>query len=144
MVNQPDDTDRESRKRRLDRFSRNERIFPGGEHETHGCTGCARIIADRFGGEVRGYYYAHNPTARVGEAEGGHDFAITSDQFLVDPWLFHYYGESAVLDLAVPAGRAEALARYGPEENWQRVPNVPRALPGQERRARLAPQANAG
>ena len=136
--------DRESYRRRLERFSRSERIFPGGEHETRNCTGCARIIADRFDGEVRGYYHAHNPTARVGESEGGHDFAITFDQFLVDPWLFHYYGESPVLDLSVPADQAEALARYGPEENWQRLPSVSRALPGQERKARLVRQANAG
>lgn len=136
--------DRDSHKRRLERFSRNERIFPGGEDETRNCTGCARIIADRFGGEVRGYYHAHNPTAGVGETEGGHDFAITSDRFLVDPWLFHYYGMSPVLDMDVEADQAEALARYGPEENWQRVPHLPRALPGQERKARLTRKANAG
>jgi hypothetical protein len=135
---------RDSHKRRLERFSRNERIFPGGEHETRNCTGCARIIAERFGGEVRGYYHAHNPTAGVGETEGGHDFAITSDRFLVDPWLFHYYGMSPVLDLDDPAEQAEALVRYGPEENWQPVPHVPRAMPGQERKARSARQANAG
>jgi hypothetical protein len=136
--------DRDSYKRRIERFSRNERIFPGGEHETGSCTGCARIIADRFGGEVRGYYHAHNQTARVGESEGGHDFALTSDQFLVDPWLFHYYGESPVLDMTNPVEREEAQARYGPEENWQRLPNVSRAMPGQERKARLTRQANAG
>jgi hypothetical protein len=117
--------DRDSRKRRLDRFSRNERIFPGGEDETRHCTGCARIIADRFGGKVRGYWHDDNPTARVGEVEGGHDFAVTSDRLLVDPWLFHYYGESPVLDLEILAERAEALARYGPEENWERLPDVP-------------------
>jgi hypothetical protein len=136
--------DRDSHKRRLERFSRSERIFPGREHETGNCTACARIVADRFGGEVRGYYHAHNPTALVGETEGGHDFAVTSDRFLVDPWLFHYYGETPVLDLDVSAEQAEASARYGPEENWQRVPNLPRALPGQERKARLVRQANVG
>ena len=136
--------DRDSHKRRLERFSRNERIFPGGEHETRNCTGCARIITDRFGGEVRGYYHAHNLAARVGEAEGGHDFAITADQFLVDPWLFHYYGESPVLDLAVPADRVEAAARYGPEENWQRLPNVPRAMPGQASKGSSLLAAKAG
>jgi hypothetical protein len=114
--------DRDSHKKRLERFSRSKRIFPGREHETGNCTSCARIITDRFGGEVRGYYHAHNPTALIGETEGGHDFAITSDRFLVDPWLFHYYGESPVLDLAAATDRDEALARYGPEENWQRVP----------------------
>ena len=91
-----------------------------------------------------GYYHAHNPNARVGESEGGHDFAITSDRFLVDPWLFHYYGASPVLDMDVPADQAEALARYGPEENWQRVPNLPRVLSGQQRRPPLARQVNAG
>jgi hypothetical protein len=39
--------DRESRKRRLDRFSRNEKIFPGGDHATGNCGACARIITDR-------------------------------------------------------------------------------------------------
>ena len=133
--------DRDSRKRRIDRFSRNERIFPGGEHETRNCTGCARIIADRFGGEVRGYWHDDNPTARVGEVEGGHDFAITPDRLLVDPRLFHCYGESPVLDLNVPAERAEALARYGPEENWQRLPDVPDAW---SRRRPFLPRPDTG
>jgi hypothetical protein len=115
--------DRDARKRRLERFSRNERIFPGGEHETGHCGACARIIAERFGGEVRGYWHENNPTARVGEAEYGHDFAITEDRFLVDPWLYHYYGDSTVLDLTEPAGQAEAAARYGPEGNWKPLPS---------------------
>lgn len=97
--------DRNSHKRRLERFSRSERIFPGGEQETSNCGACARIIAERFGGEIRGYYHAHNPTARIGEGEGGHDFAITPDRFLVDPWLYHYYGEPPVLDMTVRADR---------------------------------------
>jgi hypothetical protein len=136
--------DRDSHKRRLERFSRNERIFPGGEHETRNCTGCARIIAGRFGGEVRGYYHAHNPTAGVGESEGGHDFALTSDGFLVDAWLFHYYGANPVLDMRLAEDRAEALVRYGPEENWQRVPDVPRTMPGQASKARSILAAKAG
>jgi hypothetical protein len=136
--------DRDSHKRRLERFSRSERIFPGGEHETRNCTACARIIANQFDGEVRGYYHAHNPTAGVGEAEGGHDFAITSDQFLVDPWLFHYYGVSPVLDMKVPADRAEALARYGPEEHWQRMPDVPRAQAGKASKPGAILTAKAG
>jgi hypothetical protein len=114
--------DRTTRKKRLERFSRSERIFPGGEHETGNCTACARIITRRFGGEVRGYYHADNPSARVGEIQYGHDFAVTEDRFLVDPWLYHYYGESPVLDMDVHADRAEAAARYGPEENWKLMP----------------------
>ncbi len=127
--------DRESHKRRLDRFSRNTRIFPRGEHETRNCTGCARIVTARFGGQILGYYHAHNPTAAVGETEGGHDFAVPADEFLVDPWLFHYYGETPVLDMKVRADRDVARSRYGPEENWQRVPDPPeiaRRNPGRE------------
>jgi len=113
-----DSVARQERRRRLERFSRSERIFPGGEHATRNCTPCARIIADRFDGEVRGYEHWENPTARVGKLEYGHDFAVTAHRFLVDPWLFHHYGDSPVLDLDIPAERAEALARYGPQENW--------------------------
>ena len=112
------------------RFARNERIFPGGEDETGHCTACARIVAERFGGGVRGYWHDDNPTARVGETEGGHDFAVTADRFLVDPWLYHYYGESPVLDLDAVAARAEAAARYGPQENWRLLPDLPEAVPG--------------
>ena len=115
--------DRDSRKRRLERFSRNEKIFPGGDHVTGKCGACARIITDRFGGQVVGYWHEDNPAARVGETEGGHDFAVTEDRILVDPWLFHYYAEPPVLDLTEPAGRAEALARYGPEEKWEMLPS---------------------
>jgi hypothetical protein len=136
--------DRNSQKRRLERFSRSDRIFPRGEHETGNCTACARIVTDRFGGEVRGYYHAHNPFALVGATEGGHDFAITSERFLVDPWLFHYYGEAPVLDLSTASDRSEALARYGPEENWQRLPDMPRVPPQQPPVARSALTAKAG
>jgi hypothetical protein len=119
-----DSAARQQRRRRLERFSRNEGIFPGGEHETGHCAGCARIIVGRFGGEVRGYWHEDNPTARVGEVEDGHDFAVTADRFLVDPWLHHYYGDSPVLDLTEPAGQAEALARYGPQEKWELLPGL--------------------
>jgi hypothetical protein len=115
--------DRASRKHRLERFSRSERIFPGGDHPTGNCGACARIITDRFGGKVVGSYHAENPSARVGETEYGHDFAITEDRFLVDPWLYHYYGDPPVLDLMEPAEQAEAAARYGQEENWQPLPS---------------------
>jgi hypothetical protein len=61
--------------------------------------------------------------ARVGEVEFGHDFAITEDRLLVDAWLYHYYGETPVLDLEEVGGRAEAYLRYGPEENWKPLPS---------------------
>jgi hypothetical protein len=116
------DEPRQRHRRRLERFARNAKIFPGGEDATGLCSACARIIADRFGGEVRGYWHEDNPAARVGETEGGHDFAVTPERFLVDAWLFQYYGDSPVLDLTDAADRAEAVTRYGPEEKWELVP----------------------
>jgi hypothetical protein len=125
MVTGPKREQRHELRERLDGFARDEKRFPGGPHETGSCTGCAYLIVGQFGGQVRGYFHAHNETARIGETEGGHDFAITPEDFLVDPWAFHYCGEEPVLDLTIAADRAEARARYGPEENWQKLPDAP-------------------
>jgi hypothetical protein len=125
---------------RLADFARDAERFPGGPHESGSCTGCAYLVVERFGGQVRGYFHAHNDAARIGEAEGGHDFAITPEGFLVDAWAFHYCGEEPVLDLTAAGDRAEALARYGPEENWQKLPDGPvlsGRAPGRERPARV-------
>ena len=116
---------RNTLRERLDSFARDVVRFPGGPHESGSCTGCAYLIVEHFGGQVRGYFHAHNEAARIGEAEGGHDFAITTERFLVDPWIFHYCGESPVLDLTFASDWAEALERYGPEENWQKLPDGP-------------------
>ena len=116
---------RRALRERLDGFSRDQGRFPGGPHDTGSCTGCAYLVVENFGGQVRGYFHAHNETARIGETEGGHDFAITPEGFLVDAWVFHYCGEEPVLDLNLAGDRAEALARYGPEENWQKLPDGP-------------------
>lgn len=124
------DSPRGRHRLRLERFARNEHLFPGGDHPTGNCSACARLITSRFGGEVRGYTHTENPAARVGEVEGGHDFALTPDGFLVDPWLYHYYGERPVLDLRDERDRVEALARYGPEENWERLPGRAQSPPG--------------
>jgi len=83
------------------------------------------LVTERFGGDIRGCWAEDNPLATAGEAEGGHDFALIAGRFIVDPWLYHYYGDAPVLDLEVPTERTEALDRYGPEENWKRVPHWP-------------------
>jgi hypothetical protein len=137
MAHRPKFANRETLRAELDRFARDENRFPGGEHETRNCTACAYLVVEQFGGHVRGYYHAHNEIASVGETEGGHDFAITPERFLVDPWLFQYYGLSPVLDMDDPAELAEALARYGPEENWQKLPDL-RAPPLRETAGRQA------
>ena len=107
----------------FDDFARDQERFLGGNHRAGNCTECAYVVVEEFGGVVRGYFHAHNETAAVGQTEGGHDFAITSERFLVDPWLFHYYSESPVLDLDDPGDREEAMRRYGPDEHWQKLPD---------------------
>ena len=104
---------RRTRRRRLERFARDGRRFPGGDHPTARCDHCARIVVMRFGGDIRGYWHDDNPTARAGEAEGGHDFVLLPDGFIVDPWLYHYYGEAPILDLTIPEEKAAAMKRYG-------------------------------
>jgi hypothetical protein len=103
--------DRMSRKRLIELFSRSTQPFlsagPAAE--------CARIVVARFGGEVRGFQCVCNPAAGLGH---DHDFAITEDRFLVDPWLWRYQGDRPVLDLADTTEVSEAIRRYGPEENW--------------------------
>jgi hypothetical protein len=140
MVDGPERDQRGALREQLDAFARDAERFPGGPHETGSCTGCAYLVVEHFGGQVRGYFHAHNETARIGETEGGHDFAITPEGFLVDAWLFHYYGEEPVLDLNLSGDRAEAMARYGPEENWQKLPDGPVLSgrePGRERPPRV-------
>jgi hypothetical protein len=125
MATGPKREQRGTLREQLGSFARDTKRFPGGPHETGNCTACAYLVVEHFGGHVRGYYHAHNETARIGEAEGGHDFAITPERFLVDPWVFHYCGEAPVLDLTFADDRAQALERYGPEENWQKLPDAP-------------------
>jgi hypothetical protein len=78
-------------------------------------------VVSRFGGEVRGFQYSCNREAGVGTS---HEFAITADRFLVDPWLWQYRGERPVLDLTETTDFMEALKRYGPEDNWFERPEA--------------------
>jgi hypothetical protein len=102
---------RSSRKTLIEFFARNRKAFlsvgPSSE--------CARLVVSRFGGEVRGFQFACNRAAGVGI---DHEFAITGDRFLVDPWLWRYRGERPVLDLTENIDFMEAVKRYGPEDNW--------------------------
>src|SRR5260370_6066190 len=103
---------RARRRRTLERFARDECRVPGGDHPTARCDYCSQIVIARFGGDIRGYWHDDNPTACAGETEGGHDFALLPDGFIVDPWLYHYYGEAPVLDLTIAKEIAAALDRY--------------------------------
>jgi hypothetical protein len=98
-------------------FSIDEGRFPGGDHPTGNCTYCAGLVRGMFGGTIQGYSYADNPTAGYGEWEFGHDFLVV-DGFVVDPWLFHYYEQTPVLDTTDPLQMAEVYRRYGRPSLW--------------------------
>ena len=138
MATGPKREHRDALREDLTGFARDASRFRSGSQQMDSCTSCAYLVVEHFGGQVRGYFYAHNEMARIGETEGGHDFAITPEGFLVDAWVFHCCGEKPVLDLSVADDREEALARYGPDENWQKLPDGPvirRREPGREQPA---------
>lgn len=85
------------------------------------CTNCAQGIVDKFGGVVVGYHVSDNPTAKLGQVEEGHDFAIVGNgRYIVDPWAQHTVGETkkSTLDLAKPEDRKEAISLYGDPSTW--------------------------
>jgi len=82
------------------------------------CTDTSVWLADHLGGIIHGYLHDDNPTAILGEPEGGHDFVIVDDRWLVDWWAKDTYQERDLYDLENPSDRAEALRLYGDPEKW--------------------------
>lgn len=86
------------------------------------CTVGARAMAEMHGGKVKGYFHEDNPTAAIGKDEGGHDFAVLHDRYIVDPWHKHMYGHpNAVHDLKNPAHEAAIKHLYGDPATWSTV-----------------------
>lgn len=89
--------------------------------QTGTCTRTAELIAAKFGGRVMGYYHDDNPTAKLGEREGGHDFALIGDRWLVDWWAKNVSGEAdqEVFDLTDPSDAQKVAALYGDPAQWK-------------------------
>lgn len=85
------------------------------------CTDSATYLADKLGGEVYGYTIEDNPEAEVGGAEGGHDFAVVDDRWLVDFWAKDSYQLPDLYDMADPSDAELVRRRYGDRENWTRM-----------------------
>lgn len=99
-----------------------EWIFADGE-PVFRCTTSARRVADAFGGRVVGFSNDQNPAAEIAADEGGHDFALIAERFVVDYWASFAAGviERPVFDLLNKAD-AEAVSRlYGPSDAWRTV-----------------------
>lgn len=82
------------------------------------CTRSARYLQQKLGGRVMGYFHWNNPTAELGETEGGHDFLVVQGM-IVDLWASDYYDSPVVVHLK----HEDTVRRlYGDPNRWVVVP----------------------
>lgn len=85
------------------------------------CTDSSVYLAERLGGAVYGYMIEDNPNAEVGAAEGGHDFVVVNDRWLVDFWAKDTYQPQDLHDMADPAQMENVRRLYGDPSRWVRM-----------------------
>jgi hypothetical protein len=87
------------------------------------CSHGARYLQRLIGGVILGYDHTTNPAAELGAAEGGHDFLLVADRYIVDLWGYDFDGRvpDGVLDLHDPADAPLVKQLYGRRECWQVV-----------------------
>jgi hypothetical protein len=90
--------------------------FSDGE-DAGSCTVSARKLQRTLGGIVAGYWQHDNPTADMGNTEGGHDFLVLPAWDLIVDWWAHYtYGKPAILHRVHDRELVNKL--YGDPANW--------------------------
>lgn len=87
------------------------------------CTRNAKYVLQKLGlnKEIWGYDWHKNKSAELGEAEGGHDFAVVDGRFLVDLWAMDYYDTEGVYDLTDARDQREVKRLYGDRQKWVRL-----------------------
>lgn len=85
------------------------------------CTDSSVYLADRLGGVVFGYTIDENPSAEVGDAEGGHDFVLVDARWLVDFWAKDTYQLPDFYDMENAKDAAQVRKRYGDPLKWERM-----------------------
>lgn len=100
--------------------------------QTGTCTNTACMVAKKFGGRVVGYHHADNPTAKLGENEGGHDFVVIGNRWLVDWWAKNVTGDTTqeIFDFQDPNDAKLIAELYGEPSKWKPVENVDEAIVG--------------
>ena len=68
------------------------------------CSNSARLMQERLGGQVYGYWEKDNPEAQVGKDEGGHDILVLGD-VIVDWWGHETYGTPLIVRRTGPQTR---------------------------------------
>ena len=91
------------------------------------CTSHARLVLATLvmhNVQIWGFENKHNPESKFALDQlhpGGHDFAMVSGRFIVDPWLLHIANHPQwIFDLNDRDDRDKAFALYGNSSNWQR------------------------
>ena len=89
------------------------------------CTVTAAAIARDLGGAVYGYAAEDNPHATLGQLEGGHDFAVIDERFIIDWWATAYpdleEDHPGVLDMRDRSDAARIARWYGSRTHWTRL-----------------------
>lgn len=83
------------------------------------CTDTSVWLAERLGGVVYGYAHVENPDAEIGSVEGGHDFVVVRDRWLVDWWAADTYQYRDLYDLSDPADLELVRELYGDPGRWR-------------------------
>lgn len=67
-----------------------------------------------------GYFHEDNPGAKVGEVEGGHDFLLVDERYVLDFWYRTTWCPHApvLLDLHNPVHQPELRQLYGDPTSW--------------------------
>lgn len=69
-------------------------------------------------GVIYGYHFDSNPTAKIGEAEDGHDFLVVDNTHIIDLWYKDVYDPE--FPLLLPIERAPEY--YGDRSKWEILP----------------------
>lgn len=85
------------------------------------CTNVCKWLRTNYfpNAKIIGYWMEENPTALIGEAEGGHDFLLVDDQYIIDFWYIELYDESAPLFVDIKKDTDYVQKYYGQPRTWQ-------------------------
>lgn len=94
-----------------------EHVFPNGRAAAI-CTSGACIVADHFGGKRFGFPGDYSIENR--DTQGGHDFAVVDDRYIVDYWIKHVVGDArGVFDMRDPNDAKLIQHYYGDQTKWE-------------------------
>lgn len=90
------------------------------------CTTSARMIAEKFGGQVFGYKIKREEGNEnlIGYWCYGHDFAFIDDRYIVDWWAYHVDEsptDRVIFDTTDPSIMENLFTYYLPRDRWELV-----------------------